>query len=170
MSTKLLRNGTILSFDGKTESVKVLRKASLLIKGDEIAAIGESIEAPAVAEVIDVSDRIVAPGMVNTHTHLWQTAFRTMGPNTTLAEYFAIASQFSPAIKFFSPNDIYISCLEGYYEGLNGGTTSFVEHVSRSITEKSVKQHIGLGTGSPVCTLIKISIRFRHTTTGSWML
>lgn len=136
MSSKLLRNGTILSFDDRSQSIKILHNASVLIKGDEIAAIGEVLDAPADAEIIDVSDRIVAPGMINTHTHLWQTAFRTMGPNTTLAEYFTIASQFSSAIKLFSSQDVYISCLEGYYEGLNGGVTSFLEHVStmRSVT------------------------------------
>ena len=34
----------------------------------------------------------------------------------------------SPVIKSFSPQDIYISCLEGYYEGLNGGVTSYIDH------------------------------------------
>lgn len=128
--SKLLRNGTVLSFDDASQSIKVLHNTSILIKGDKIAAIGKDLDAPADTEIIDVSERIVAPGMINTHTHLWQTAFRTMGPNTTLAEYFTIASQFSSAIKLFSAQDIYVSCLEGYYEGLNGGVTSFLEHVS----------------------------------------
>ena len=139
MSTKLLRNGTILTFDDKTQSIKVLRNASLLIIGDEIADIGEDIDVPENAELIDISDRIVAPGMVNTHTHMWQTAYRTMGPNKTLAEYFSIASQFSPAIKLFSPDDVYVSCLEGYYEALNGGVTSIVEHVS-TLIQRAVLQ------------------------------
>lgn len=133
MSSKLLRNGTVLSFNDETQSIKVLHKCSVLIKGDEITAIGNDLDTPSDAEIIDVSDRIVAPGMINTHTHLWQTAFRTMGPNTTLAEYFTIASQFSSATRLFSSQDVYISCLEGYYEGLNGGTTSFVEHVSNVV-------------------------------------
>lgn len=133
MSSKLLRNGTVLLFNDETQSIKVLHNCSVLIKGDEITAIGNDLDTPSDAEIIDVSDRIVAPGMINTHTHLWQTAFRTMGPNTTLAEYFTIASQFSSATKLFSSQDVYISCLEGYYEGLNGGTTSFVEHVSNVV-------------------------------------
>ena len=128
MSSKLLCNCTVLSFDDNAQSVKVLHDSSILIKGDEIIAIGKDIEAPEDAEIVDVSGHICSPGFVNTHSHLWQTAFRTMGSNMTLAEYFVQASQFSPAITHFSPEDIYISCLEGYYEGLNGGVTAFVEH------------------------------------------
>jgi cytosine/adenosine deaminase-related metal-dependent hydrolase len=30
----------------------------------------------------------------------------------------------------FSPHDVYISSLEGYLEGLNAGTTTFVEHAA----------------------------------------
>ena len=130
--SKLFRNGTILSFDDATQSIKVLRNASLLIVGDEISAIGENIEAPAGTEVIDVTGKIVTPGFINTHSHMWQTAFRSLAPNTTLAEYFISYSQMSPAAKSFSPEDIYISCLEGYYEGLNGGVTTYVEHATNS--------------------------------------
>lgn len=32
----------------------------------------------------------------------------------------------------FSAEDIYVSCLEGYYEGLNAGVTSYVEHASNN--------------------------------------
>ncbi|KAI9869889.1 MAG: hypothetical protein M1823_008917, partial [Watsoniomyces obsoletus] len=34
------------------------------------------------------------------------------------------------ATASFSPKDIYISTLEGYYEGLNAGVTSYVDHAS----------------------------------------
>ncbi|KAJ0115517.1 hypothetical protein J7T55_012797 [Diaporthe amygdali] len=35
---------------------------------------------------------------------------------------------FTPAVKAFTPEDIYIGSLEGYLEGLNAGVTSYVEH------------------------------------------
>lgn len=34
----------------------------------------------------------------------------------------------SPATAAFTPDDVYISSLEGYLEGLHGGVTSYVEH------------------------------------------
>lgn len=130
--SKLFHNGTILSFDEATESIKILRNASVLVVGDKIEALGENVKAPADAEVLDVTGKIIAPGFINTHSHMWQTILRTLAPNTTLAEYFGSYSQQSPIIKSFSGDDIYISCLEGYYEGLNGGVTAYVEHATNA--------------------------------------
>ena len=140
MAPKLFKSGTILSFDDSTQSVKVLRNASLLVVDDKIAAIGDNVEAPPDAEVIDATDKILTPGFINTHCHMWQTAFRTMGPNTTLAEYFVMYSQYSPTKKSFSAEDIYLSCLEGYIAGLHGGVTSYVDHSHCSWDLDAVKQ------------------------------
>ena len=72
--SKLLRNGTFLSFNEESESIKVLRNASLLVVGDKITALGENVEAPGDAEVIDVSGKIITPGFVNTHSHMWSVS------------------------------------------------------------------------------------------------
>jgi dihydroorotase len=44
--------------------------ADLLIEGGEIAAIGNDLEAPAHAEIIDGTGKIALPGLVDLHTHL----------------------------------------------------------------------------------------------------
>ena len=62
-----------------------------------------------------------------------------MSPNTTLASYFFNNGHQSPAIKSFRGDDVYISCLEGYYEGFNGGVTSWVEHAHNNWTLDAVK-------------------------------
>ncbi len=85
---KVFRNGTIISWDESSQSIKVLRDSDLLIEGDTITAIGKDVQVSTDAEVIDATDKILSPGFIDTHTHLWQTAFRTLAPNTTLAEYF----------------------------------------------------------------------------------
>ena len=128
MASKLFRNGTILSFDDETNSLKVLRDASLLVVDNKIAALGDNVEAPADAETIDASGKILTPVFINTHFHAWQSAYRTLAPNTVLASYFMSYGQYSPASRSFSSDDIYVSSLEGYLEGLNGGVTSYVEH------------------------------------------
>jgi cytosine/adenosine deaminase-related metal-dependent hydrolase len=140
MASKLFKDATILSFDDETGSIKVLRNASLLVVGDKIAALGDNVEVPSDADTIDASGKILIPGFINTHSHMWQSAYRTMAPNTTLAGYFISYGQYSPAIASFSPEDVYISCLEGYIEGLNGGVTSYVEHAHYSSAIDAVKQ------------------------------
>lgn len=132
MSPKLLKDGTVITFDENQKKVKVLPKASILIVGDTISAIEEDvnkISVPSDTEIIDVSNKIVSPGFINTHLHAWQTAYRSIAPDVTLVHYFDWLSQMSKVARTaFTPEDIYISTLEGYLEGLNGGVTSYVDH------------------------------------------
>lgn len=131
-SKKLLKNGTVLAWDEAAKAVQVLPCASVLIVDDRITLIAETIDehpAFADAEVINVEGKIVSPGFVNTHFHSWQSVYRSIGADVILAQYFSWMSQMSDsATKAFTPDDVYISSLEGYLEGLNGGVTSFVEH------------------------------------------
>ncbi|KAF2219778.1 hypothetical protein BDZ85DRAFT_298684 [Elsinoe ampelina] len=135
MATKLFKNGTVITFDEGTQSVKVLPDASILVEDDRITAIEEDAgNLPDISklhdlEVINVEGKIICPGFVNTHVHSWQTVFRTLGPNVILASYFDWVSHLSPTVvKAFTTDDVYVSALEGYLEGLNAGVTSYVEH------------------------------------------
>ncbi|KAL4933000.1 uncharacterized protein BDV17DRAFT_144807 [Aspergillus undulatus] len=132
MTSKIFKDGTVLSFDKLTQSIKVLPRASILIENGLITAISENssdLTAPPDTEIINVSGKIVSPGFVNTHVHMWQTAYRTLGPNVTLSQYFGWVSQASPMARAaFAPEDVHVSALEGYLEGLNAGVTSYVEH------------------------------------------
>jgi cytosine/adenosine deaminase-related metal-dependent hydrolase len=88
------------------------------------------METPEDTEIIDVHGKIVSPGFINTHVHMWQSVFRTIGPNISLAQYFGgWINQFAPTTATaFKPEDVYISCLQGYMEGLSGGVTSYLDH------------------------------------------
>ncbi|MFC4349024.1 amidohydrolase [Kordiimonas lipolytica] len=61
----LITNVTIL--DGKGGRID---GGSILMEGGDIKAVGQSIEAPAGAEVIDGAGRWVTPGIIDTHSHL----------------------------------------------------------------------------------------------------
>lgn len=139
-SMKLLRNGTVISFNDNTASLEVLHNASVLIDNDKISAIGTNISPPANTDIVDVTDKILTPGFVNTHCHMWQTAYRTLAPDCTLADYFTWVSHNSASIKSFSAEDVYVSCLEGYLEGLNAGVTSYVEHAHNNWERKTVER------------------------------
>ena len=131
MTAKLLKNGTVLSWDDATNLIKVLPKSSILIQDDRITAIyedGEKQDVPKDTEIVDVEGKIVSPGFINTHVHAWQTAYRTLGPDIFVVQYFLWLSQMSPATQAFTPDDLYVSSLEGYLDALNGGTTTLVDH------------------------------------------
>ena len=61
----LIKNGKILTMAGK-----VLEKGSILIDNKKIVEVGQFIEAPQNAEVIDVEGMFVMPGIIDAHCHL----------------------------------------------------------------------------------------------------
>src|SRR3984893_13058149 len=66
-------------FDGLGD--KMLGPTEILIEGDTIAEVSSSVGRPGGANVLDLSDRTVSPGFIDTHVHLcvdglnlaWQT-------------------------------------------------------------------------------------------------
>ena len=58
----VLKGGTVLDATGE-------RRADVLLEGDRILAVDEGLDAPV---VLDASGCLVAPGLVDLHTHLRQ--------------------------------------------------------------------------------------------------
>jgi imidazolonepropionase-like amidohydrolase len=53
------------------ESGHVIAPGEILVEGDHIAAVGASVNRPAGAEIIDLGDRTVLPGLIDAHVHLF---------------------------------------------------------------------------------------------------
>ena len=131
MGSKLLTNTTIITFNPDTSSTSVLRDSHLLIEGDTITHISSdlsTIPKDPNTEILNCSGKIICPGFIDTHRHVFQTAFRTIGPNVTLAEYFFKYSPMCSSKDAFTPNDIYTSTLTGYADALNSGVTTILDH------------------------------------------
>jgi cytosine/adenosine deaminase-related metal-dependent hydrolase len=129
-ASTLFSGGTIVAFDKDTESLKVIRDGSVLVTDDRIAAVSEDAapgNLPSGTTKVDVTGQIITPGFVDTHRHGWQTAFKTIASNTTLAEYIGRYGEFAAAASF-EPEDVYLGQLTGLYESLNGGVTTSLDH------------------------------------------
>ncbi|MDC8757170.1 dihydropyrimidinase [Janthinobacterium fluminis] len=61
--TTIIRGGTVVNADRAF-------RADVLRYGDKIVAVGESLDAPASAKVIDAGGQYVMPGGIDTHTHM----------------------------------------------------------------------------------------------------
>lgn len=92
----------------------------LLIDAGKIAAIGETVEAPAGCEVCDAQGCLVTPGFIDAHTHigLHEEAVRWEG-----ADYNESTNPVTPemrAIDAINPND------EAFAVALSGGVTTAI--------------------------------------------
>jgi cytosine/adenosine deaminase-related metal-dependent hydrolase len=116
----LLRGGWVLPMAPGEAPVR----GDVLVEGERIAAVG-TLPPALDAEVVDCRDRIVLPGLVDSHRHLWQSALRGIAADWTLGQYFArMRGQLGDR---FRPEDVHAGTLLGAVEALDAGITTVVD-------------------------------------------
>ena len=53
------------------ENGRILKPGEILVEGEEIAAVGTSVNHPSGAEIIDLGDQTLMPGLIDAHIHLF---------------------------------------------------------------------------------------------------
>ncbi|MEU9884021.1 amidohydrolase family protein [Sphaerisporangium sp. NPDC051011] len=118
----VLRGGTVLPMDDRRQ---VLARTDVLVAGDRIAAVGPDLPVPEGTVVIDATDGIVMPGMIDTHRHMWQTAMRGYGADWTLTQYFVW--YYLEHGKLFRPEDVHAGNVLAAIEAIDAGVTTVVD-------------------------------------------
>ncbi|KAH8703255.1 hypothetical protein BGW36DRAFT_403692 [Talaromyces proteolyticus] len=121
--SKLLRGGTVL-IHGDQDRI-LPQKADVLIEGDRISKIEASISAPDGCHIIDCSDKIISPGFVDTHHHVWQSPLKGLFGDTALFPYLAIVHA---AGLVLTSDDMFWANLAGNLEAVDAGTTTTMDH------------------------------------------
>jgi 5-methylthioadenosine/S-adenosylhomocysteine deaminase len=79
----LIHNASlVLTMDpslGDRSSLGMLENGDVLLQGNQIVAVGQNLVAHGDVEEIDASGKIVMPGFVDVHDHLWQSIERGCG-------------------------------------------------------------------------------------------
>lgn len=126
MSTILIENGAIVTVNDEQE---VLNPGYVFIEDDRIAAVGagEPLAAYRKAEtIIDASLMAVMPGIINAHTHLFQSFIRGLADDKTLLEW--LEACIWPVASELSQEEAYVAAMVGLIENLRGGATSVIDH------------------------------------------
>lgn len=118
MSGTLLRGAQVITMSPQRPDTE---RVDILIDGDRIAAMGERLNRPE-TEAVDLTGRIIIPGLVNAHLHTWQSGLRFAGADWTLPEY--LHGMHGCLAGCYKPGDIYIGNLAGALNQINCGTTT----------------------------------------------
>ncbi|KAK3210284.1 hypothetical protein GRF29_44g2237488 [Pseudopithomyces chartarum] len=136
----LFTDATIISYDFSTNHTQILRDSSLLVQGDRIVELYNGTTPssyPNDTTVVNATGKIISPGFINTHHHLWQTGYKTLASNTTLAQYFQRYGEFGPSIQHMTAEDKYLAQIAGALELVNTGTTTILDHASGDSSEET---------------------------------
>src|SRR5438105_1070151 len=156
MKRVLIKCGWLVTLDPRIGEMK---GGELLYNGNTIEAAGKNLGATADA-VIDASDKIVMPGLVNAHMHTWETALRGIGAEWMSADYFKHVH--SNLATRYRPEDNYIANLMGALAQIDAGVTTLVdwchnittiEHAERAVDgllDSGIRAVFAHGTAKPI--------------------
>jgi 5-methylthioadenosine/S-adenosylhomocysteine deaminase len=106
----------------------VLESASVCVEKDRIAGVSTRQDLQRrfpEAELVDCAGRIVMPGMVNTHAHLFQTLLKGLGDDMVLKKWFTCMT--GPSSVHLTPEDAHVAALHGCVESIRSGVTTLVD-------------------------------------------
>jgi 5-methylthioadenosine/S-adenosylhomocysteine deaminase len=119
----LIKSGHVITVDPELGD---LPGGDVLVSDGVITAVGTGLKpATADAEVIDAAGRLVIPGLVDTHRHVWQGAIGGYTPQITGAGY-------GPAVLTgialrHTPDDVYAGTLWGALQAIDAGITTIAD-------------------------------------------
>jgi 5-methylthioadenosine/S-adenosylhomocysteine deaminase len=132
----LIRCGWLVTLD---PAIGDLKDGELLFAGSKIEAVGRKLEASA-DEIVDARDKIVMPGLVNTHMHTWETALRGIAAEWLTPDYHRHIHM-NLATRY-GPEDNYVANLIGALAQIDSGTTTLVDWchnlTSMEMAERSI--------------------------------
>ena len=127
MPTLLIKNAAILvTMDDHRREIP---EGGLFIRDGFIEKVGPTSELPSNAdEVVDLSGRLILPGLVNTHHHFYQTLTRAV-PAAQDANLFNWLKTLYPIWAHLTPEDIFISTQTALAELALSGCTTASDHL-----------------------------------------
>ncbi|QEY64057.1 8-oxoguanine deaminase [Metapseudomonas lalkuanensis] len=125
--TLLVKNADLLvTMDGQRREI---RQGGMFIEDNRIVQVGPSSELPQSAdEVLDMKGKIVIPGLVNTHHHMYQSLTRVV-PAAQDGELFNWLTNLYPIWARLTPEMIGVSTQTAMAELILSGCTTSSDHL-----------------------------------------
>lgn len=153
----VIRGGAVMSMD---PNVGDFATADVLVEGGKIVEIRPDIRAESAGE-IDARGRVVLPGFVDTHHHLFETAERAFLANGLLLDDHSGSPSAQPNYgehilqgfaRAYRPADVYVNSLFGGLSQLDAGVTTVLDvsqiHHSPEHTDAAIQALVDTGRRS----------------------
>lgn len=148
--TTIYSHATIITMDA---SRRIIIDGAIVVQGNKIVAIEKTSTILAKsagyrdAKITDCTNRIILPGLINTHAHLAQSLLRGLAEEVPLHSW--LCDKIWPLEANFGPNDGYVGARLTITEMLKSGTTCFLEamlthrsgfeNVARAVDEMGIR-------------------------------
>ena len=121
----LVHHALIITQD---EQRTVIEDGAVAVRGNTIVAIDSSaaIDAAYTApKIIDASGRALFPGMLNIHTHLFQSAVKGLGEDMAVEQW--VQAVTFPTASAMNPEEVYLLSMVSCLENLRSGATTVMD-------------------------------------------
>ncbi|MBB6450816.1 cytosine/adenosine deaminase-related metal-dependent hydrolase [Geomicrobium halophilum] len=139
MAKKLFKDGIVITLD---KEIGNFNKADVLVEGSKIVEVKPNIEIGFDdCEIIDASNMIVMPGLVDSHRHTWESIIRNVGADWSLQTYLG-SIYYGNIGSQRRPQDDYVGNLLGALEALESGVTTLLDWtmiISPDHTEEMIR-------------------------------
>ncbi|KIV90485.1 hypothetical protein PV10_07787 [Exophiala mesophila] len=119
----LLKGGVAVIHDEKDQAIP--SRLDVLVRGNKIYQISEDIDPSPGTQIIDCKNKIIAPGFIDTHRHMYTIGLRGRHGDNLLEDYMVEGILQASS---FDPSEIFWGQLAGCVEAINAGTTTVVDH------------------------------------------
>ncbi|MEI7885635.1 MAG: amidohydrolase [Clostridia bacterium] len=155
----LIENTSILTMNDKNE---LLEQQSIAIEDDKIVFIGEVPKDFQADKLIDGTDKVVMPGLINAHTHIAMSLFRSYADELPLWEW--LTEKIWPIEEKLTSEDVYWGSMLSIIEMLQSGITCFndmyffEEETAKAVAETGIRARLARGlTGQDASDNWKLS-------------
>lgn len=125
MTSYVLNGPTVVPMTGRAD---LIEEGAVVVEDGAIVRVADAPVDPADwadHEVLDCAGRVVLPGLVNAHTHLYQVLLRSVWEDLPLMPWL---EKVYAAADVMTPRDCYLGSLLGAAENVMSGATTVLEH------------------------------------------
>jgi putative selenium metabolism protein SsnA len=161
MTSLVIENGLIVTMD---KQKRILKRGTVAVEDGKIVGVEKASEAKGkykAEKVIDATGKIVMPGLICAHHHLYSTFARGMSiPGEPAKNFVEILEKLWWKLdNLLTKEDIYYSSLIPLIECVKNGTTTIIDHhesqsyqkgsldeIARAVKEVGIRASLCLGT------------------------